>query len=117
MTDPTPSPVRDAIVRASHDMPDLIARAREADPDLWKSLTGSAFLTSKGVWGPVLTAGLTWLSTKYGLGWDDPAVGEVSLAISLVASLAAGALIRVFGTKGPITSVLPPAAPETPPHA
>ena len=96
----TPPSTRDKIIADAQSLPDLIASAEAYDPILAKTLTGKALVASKSVWGPVVGAGVTWIVTKYGIGWDANLCAEVSGAIVLIVS----AVIRSV-TAGPIVGI------------
>lgn len=89
-----------AIVRRAQSIPDLIAAAREFDPTLAKALTDKALIASKSTWGPAIGAGVAWVVSKYGLGWDADTSAAVSGGIVLIVS----AVIRSV-TSGPISGV------------
>lgn len=107
--DPTPH-MRDALIASARNIPDLIAKAQTADPQLAEQLIGKSLFASKSPPAIALAAVLTWASTKYGLGWDSSTVDTITLVVGVVAAYGMRYL-----THTPITSlVVPPAAPPVP---
>lgn len=83
-----PNAMTDKIVADAKSLPDLIAKAQQADPELAQQLTGKALLASKTVWGVPLTMIVSAVVTRYGLGWDASTCGIVSGALVMVATVA-----------------------------
>ena len=108
-TTTTPT-ARDKLIARAHDVPSLIAAATVADPALARALTGKALVASKSVYGPAVTAMVSLVVTRYGLGWDEPTCAMVSGMFILAASAA----IRTF-TKSPITGLITAPAPVAEP--
>lgn len=103
MSPMTKADVRDTLVADAKSMPDLIAKAKAADPALAQQLEGKALLASKTVWGTAASMVLSWAVTKYGLGWD----ADMCALVSGLIVMATTAALRAI-TKGPITTVIPP---------
>jgi hypothetical protein len=86
-------------VAGAKDLPGLVTNLQAIDPALAQQITGKALIASKSVYGVVISTGLTWAVTKYGLGWDANTVDAVSGVVVLVATAA----FRALSTT-PITS-------------
>jgi hypothetical protein len=74
----TPTTRTDQIIAAGRDLPNFLARAEQLDPPTADKWTGKALIASKSPWGTFAGAGVTWLVTKYGLGWDQTACDLVA---------------------------------------
>ncbi len=88
---------RDRIIADARSLPDLIAKAKQVDPQLAQQLTEKPLIASKTVWGTALTMGVSWAATRYGLGWDANTCALVSGLLVLGTS---AAIRRI--TAGPI---------------
>ena len=62
----------------------IITTAQETDPVLTKALLGNATSVTKTQLGTVIVGVVTYISTKYGFGWDDDTVTFISAAIAVV---------------------------------
>lgn len=98
----TQTMIRSQIVHDAQDLPDLIEKAKDADPALAASLTEKSLLGSKTVWFPMISWGVTAAASKYGLGWDDATAAEVASLLSWLVSIG----VR-YVTRSPIGSILP----------
>lgn len=104
------STVRDRIVADAKNVPDLIAKAQKVDPQLAQQLTGKSLFSSRSPPGIAIAAVFTWLSTKYGFGWDSSTVDMLTLVAGVVAAYGMRAL-----TSAPIASLFrTPTAPIPP---
>lgn len=63
--------VRNDLVAASKDLPDLIAKAQVADPALAAQLTAKPLIASKTPIGTLVAGVVAWAAGRYGLGWDQ----------------------------------------------
>lgn len=107
---PTPeSDTRNAIIAQARDLPELIEKAKAVDPKLAESLTSKGLLASKSTWGPVASLAVSWVVTKYALGWDSNTCELVSGAIVLAVS----AVLRAL-TRSPIGGLFSGGAPPAP---
>ena len=79
---PTPeSDTRNADIAQARDLPALIEKAEAVDPKLAESLTSKGLPASKSTWGPVASLAISWVVTKYALGWDSNTCELVSGAM------------------------------------
>lgn len=102
MTD-TPSPtLRDRAIADAGSLPQLVTNLKAVDPGLAQQIEGKSALGSKTLWATPISYGVTFLVSKYGLGWDADTVNLVSGLLALGVAM----LMRLF-TKGPITSLIP----------
>lgn len=92
---------RDQLIKDAQSLPDLIARAEVLDPDLAKSLTSKALIYSKSIWGNAIALIVSWIVTRYGLGWDD---NTCALVTGLIVMGVTGAMRYV--TSQPIDGLL-----------
>lgn len=58
---------RTQVIKAAQNAPHLLDMAKEADPDLFKLLTGPS---ATSVWATPVTAMIVGLAARYGLEWD-----------------------------------------------
>lgn len=93
---------RNQIIKEAQSLPDLIRRAETADPELAKSLTSKALIYSKSVWGNAIALIVSWMVTKYGLGWDGDTCALVTGLIVMGVTVG----LRMV-TSQPIDGVLP----------
>lgn len=59
--------IRDQLIADAKDVPSLLTAAQTADPEMYAVLTGG------GMWRKYVkigAAGVAWVATKFGLGWD-----------------------------------------------
>lgn len=98
---PATPAIRDQLVKDAQSVPDLIARAQTADPQLAQQLQGKALLTSKTPWGTLAVAAVAYASAKWGFGWDE---GTVDLVAGL--GLLAGAYLMRAITASPIAGLI-----------
>lgn len=103
-----PSPVRSMILADAQGVPSAISMAETADPQLADFLKGKALLASKSVYGPVIVGGITYLSGRYGLGWDENTVAAVAGLIVFGASI-----VLRYVTHAPITGLFSKGTPKT----
>lgn len=102
----TESAAVNTAIADAKDLPALVTKLNEIDPAYGQQLTGKALLASKTPWGTLAVGAAAWLSTHYGLGWDEATASLVGGAAVLVGSYAMRAL-----THTPITSVVTPTPP------
>ena len=102
-----PTTITDQVVGAAQDLPDLINKASTFDPDTAAKWTGKALLASKTPWGTLLVPLVTYLASRYALGWDTNTCTLVAGVGVLV-----GAYIMRMVTELPITGLLRPATPS-----
>lgn len=93
--------LRNQLVSDAKSVPDLIAKAKQVDPSFAEQLAGKSLLSSKSPPAIALAAVLAWVSTKYGLGWDQSTVDVLTLIIGVVAAYGMRAI-----TRGPITTLV-----------
>lgn len=77
--------LRDTVIGDARNLPDLINKAEQFDPELAKRLTGTAMGASVTAPGVFLAWALTLISTKYGLGWSPDFCALASGTVVLVA--------------------------------
>jgi len=99
---------RNDLIADAKSLPDLIRKAQAVDPDLASMFTGKALLASKSVWGNAIALVVSWVVTRYGLGWDANTSAMVTGAIVMVATLIFRAL-----TGQPITGIFTAAPAST----
>jgi hypothetical protein len=98
---PTNPPIRDQVIKDAQSLPDLIARAQALDPDLATQLTGKALVASKSIWGNAVALIVSWVVTRYGLGWDENICAVVTGLIVMGATVG----LRMI-TNAPISGVI-----------
>lgn len=64
---------------------------------------GKALVTARSTYGATVTLAVTWLTTRYGLGWDANTCAEISGGLIFLVS----ALLRA-DTDTPITGIIRP---------
>lgn len=84
-------------IAAAQDVPTLIKGLQAANPALAEQLTGKPLLASRTPWGTLAVAGVSWLASRYGLGWDD-----TTCAVVAGAGVLAGAYAMRAITTSPI---------------
>ena len=89
--------VRNDLVAAAKDLPDLIAKAKEVDPALAEQLTAKPLIASKSPIGTLVAGVVTWLASKYALGWDQTTCDLVAGAAVLI-----GGYMMRYITSSPI---------------
>jgi len=94
------TPTRDELVKGAQNLPELISLANQYDPELAQALQGKALIASKSVWGTAGTLVVSWIVTKYGLGWSPDTSAEVTGLLVLVVT----GLLRIV-TSGTITGI------------
>jgi hypothetical protein len=99
--------LRNQIVADAQSLPDLIKRAEVLDPQLADTLKGQASTASATPLGAFVAAGIAWLVTHYGLGWDQSSVDLVA-GLAIVAGGYAAHYAQAFIQKKPAL-----AAPST----
>ena len=113
MTDPSAS-VRDQIIAASNNLPDLIQRASALDPTLAAALTGQATVASKTPLGAFAAAGIAWAAAHFGLGWgqafDDTLAGLGIVAGGYITHWVQARVTASRMANAPAASVTPPTA-------
>ena len=85
---------RDSIIKQAQNVPQLVSAAERFDPALAESLTPKALWASKSAPGTLLVAVITYLVSKYGLGWDGGTVDLVSGAAVLIGAYGFRAITR-----------------------
>ncbi len=112
------TPTVNAAVAAARSLPELVKTLQTVDPTLAASLTTKTLAVSKSPW-VVLAAGVVgYVSSRYGLGFDETTTQLIAGGLVLVA----GFIMRAISPttiKGlfssPTTSVaLPPTSPAAP---
>jgi hypothetical protein len=105
---------RDKITADAQSFQTLIHGAEVFDPVMFNALTARVTSPTKSAGSAVLVAAVTWVSGKYGFGWD----GEtVSIAAGLV-GIASGYAVHLIEILLYRTKVVAPAlAAPTPPPA
>lgn len=98
----TTSIFRDQIIKEAQSLPDLISRAELADPDLAKQLTSKALIYSKSIWGNAIALIVSWMVTRYGIGWG---ADTCALVTGLIVMGVTSVMRSV--TSQPIDGVLP----------
>lgn len=88
------------IVKDAQDLPSLLQRLSEVDPELTQRLEGKALSSSKTPWVTLIATGVAWVSTKYGLGWDETTDNIITGAVLVGVAY----LMRAI-SPAPITSV------------
>ena len=91
---------RDSIIKQAQNVPQLVSAAERFDPALAESLTPKALWASKSAPGTLLVAVITYLVSKYGLGWDGGTVDLVSGAAVLIGDLLLSWADEVLFTSG-----------------
>ena len=71
MSGTTPPNLTNAAIAAAKDLPTLYANLQAVDPALAAQLTGGATTATMTPISTAVVGGLVWLSTKYGLNWDQ----------------------------------------------
>jgi hypothetical protein len=110
-TTPTPpedDSIRSGLIAAATGSASLIRIATTADPDLAAMLSGQSAIQSRALYGPLVTAVMTWLLTKYALSWDAATVNAVTGFLAV----AVGMIFRYIA-KAPITGFLHAAPPAS----
>jgi hypothetical protein len=106
---------RDQIIADAKSLPDLIAKAQAADPDLAAQLIPKSLVYSKTPYGTLIVSGVSWLAAKYGLACAAGAVATncwTPDTVNLVAGFAAmagafiGSAIMRYIIKSPIGGIL-----------
>ena len=87
----TPNLTNDAIA-AAKDLPSLYANLKAADPALAAQLVGGATSGTATPLGSVIAAGVVWVSSRYGLGWDESFCAVLSAAAVALGGYIAHAL-------------------------
>ena len=92
------TPLVNAIVARARSLPELIEML---PPAMAEQLETKPLLLSKSPWGTLAAAVLAWVSTRYGLGWDEATCSVIAGAAVLLGSYAMRAM-----TKQPIAGVV-----------
>lgn len=95
--------IRDRLIADAQDVPSLILAANTEDPALAQALTGKALVASKSTYGATLALAVSWLATRYGLGWG----ADTCAMVSGVLVLGVSAALRTV-TSSPITGLFQP---------
>jgi hypothetical protein len=77
----------DAVIAGARTLPELIQRAKAADPQLAEQLTTKASLASSSLWGSSGTLVVSYLAGRFALGWDQDTCALVAGALAWVANL------------------------------
>ena len=106
--------VRNAIVSDAKSLPDLIAKAEQADPALAAQLTAKPLIASKSPPGVIISGAIGWAVAHYGLScgagadpttcWSQDTVDLVSGVVTLLGA-GIGAYIMRWITSGPIKGI------------
>ena len=106
-TPPAPTPaeaatatVRDRVVADARSLPDLIEKAKTADPALAEQLTAKPLLASKSPVGTLIAGVVAWAAGRYGLGWDQTTCDLVAGCAVLL-----GGYGMRYVTTGPIAGI------------
>ena len=98
----------------------IITTVQETDPVLVKALLGNATSVTKTQLGTVIIGVVTYISARYGLGWDSDTVTIVSAAIAVVGGFISHQ-IQLWGYRKSLQLIvqktIPDAAQQTPPVA
>ncbi len=99
------TPLVNAVIARARSLPELIA---SLPPGLAQQLISKPLLASRSPPAVLLATGLAWVSTRYGLGWDD----NTDALIAGTVLLGVAYLMRRL-TKQPIAGVVstPPGTP------
>ncbi len=101
------TPAINALVNRARSLPELLA---SLPPGLAAYFTTKPLILSRSPPAVLLATGIAWVSTRYGLGWDD----KMDALIAGTVLLAVGYLMRLI-SKQPIAGVF--ATPATAPPA
>lgn len=77
--------LRDTVIGDARNLPDLINKAQQLDPELAKRLTGTATAASVTAPGVFVSAVVSWVAARYALGWSPEFCSLVSGGVVLVA--------------------------------
>lgn len=112
-TAPTPT-TRNALIEDAKGLPDLIEKAKVADPQLADFLLGKSLIASKTPWGVLAGSGIGFLATHYGLACAANSVAtncwtpeDINLAGGFAAMAGAfiGSYIMRYVTSAPISGL------------
>ena len=70
--------VRSELIKAAQSAPHLLDMAKEADPNLFKLLTGPS---SASIWASPVTGVIVGLAARYGRGWDKDTCASIAAII------------------------------------
>lgn len=98
---------RDAAIAAAKDVPTLIAGLETADPAMAQAITGKALAASKSVYGGIAVLMVTWLASKFNLGWGADTItlvagGLVLTWLRMVTFAPIAGLFRVPAVPAPV---------------
>lgn len=101
-----PTTPADRAVALAKDIPSLIRQAAASDPDLAAKWKGKSLIASKTLWGTLITMGVSWAVTKWGLGWNSDTCAEVSggLVMAATATLRSVSELPITGLFRPATT-------------
>jgi hypothetical protein len=85
-------------IAAAKDLPSLVTGLQATNPALAQQIEGKALLASKTPWGTLAVSAVSYLASKYGLGWDADTCTLVAGA-----GLVAGAYAMRYLTAAPIS--------------
>ena len=103
--------ITDQAVADAKSMPELISKLSILDPAIAQQFQGKALVASKTVWGQLIGMGVSWVVTKYGLGWDDQTSALVTGGIEML--LAIGFRYITTTPIGGVLKVSTPAVAKT----
>lgn len=88
---------RDKIISDAKSLPDLLAKAQTADPDLYAKLTGATSTGLKAPGGSLVVLLVTAAAARYGLAWSP----EVCMIVAgVIASAGWWVIHKVAGIPG-----------------
>lgn len=116
----TSTPAVDRAIATARGLPSLIANLSAINPMLARQLESKPLLASKSVWGTPIATGIAWVSTRYGLGFDDNTCALLSGLVTLGAAAAFRAMTRqpiagVVNTPAGVPPAVPSVGPTVPP--
>ncbi len=94
------TPTVNSTVLSAKNLPDLVNKLQEVDPQLAEQLEGKALVSSKTPIGTFLVPAVVWVAAHYGLGWDVTICTYVAGALVLV-----GTYVMRYITTSPIAGL------------
>jgi hypothetical protein len=96
----------DGAIAAARNLPELTKNLRAVDPALAQQFAGKTLIASKTPWGTIAITAVAYLSTKYGLGWDQITVLGMPLdQLVAGAGIIVGAYVMRLITNSPIAGI------------
>ena len=107
MTSLTPTVAVNAAIADAKDLPGLIAGVSAINPALATQLESKPLLASRTPWGTVAAGVVAWLSSRYGLGFD-----ETTCSLIAGGGVLLGSYAMRYVTKQPVAGIVTsPVAP------